>query len=668
MRIKSVLPLLLLLLLLMLPASLHAQEVLLPLQYNPEKSAEALNTHLTTTKDTDLPLTLPFWDDFTYEGPYPDNNLWADNDVFINSGYAVHPKTYNAATFDLLDEQGNIYEDAEQNNILFRADNLTSHPIQLDELTPADSVVLSFYYQPQGQGGDPLENDKLILEFYLPADNNGENKTHGTSTRDDNEMNNDKESDNWQEVWHAEGEKLEAFSRDTFPYFKRVTIPIVDEDYFREDFRFRFRNEAAIPSGEQWNLSGTRSIWNLDYVYMDHGRSVFDSTYYDVAFASPAQSILRNMTAMPWSQYIANPEKVLRNNFTNNITNLDNNTYNYTYKYVIQDEDGNTLKTNSGGSFVISPFAEDGYQDYAPHSEPIVLNNPLPTAPATMREFHIVHILREGATGDKYPRNDTIAYRQRFSNYFAYDDGKPELIQVVKGFEPKRAVQFFAEHPDTLEAVQVFLAETLNDQAGEAMFDLIVWNSLDPEEELYRSGEPLSMSDFERNRFVSIEPDQPVLVEDTFYVGLQQNANPVTINKAIAIGYDMTNNMNERVLFDAGGGEGWLYSTESGVPMIRPVMKRDQITGTHTPVAEELAMTLYPNPVNGQQLHIRLDDPDIPTANADIQIIDARGRLVISGAFSSTVDVSSLPNGIYFLRLVSPQNKKISSSRFVVVR
>ncbi|MFO7874791.1 MAG: hypothetical protein R6U62_09945, partial [Bacteroidales bacterium] len=128
MRIKSVLPLLLLLLLLMLPASLHAQEVLLPLQYNPEKSAEALNTHLTTTKDTDLPLTLPFWDDFTYEGPYPDNNLWADNDVFINSGYAVHPKTYNAATFDLLDEQGNIYEDAEQNNILFRADNLTSHP------------------------------------------------------------------------------------------------------------------------------------------------------------------------------------------------------------------------------------------------------------------------------------------------------------------------------------------------------------------------------------------------------------------------------------------------------------------------------------------------------------------------------------------------------------
>ncbi|MDR4988871.1 MAG: T9SS type A sorting domain-containing protein [Bacteroidales bacterium] len=635
--------------------SLTAQEAVLPLPYNPNKSSEAISKQQAHGKSINLPLELPFRDDFSHAGPYPDAALWADNFVFINNGFGVHPKTQGVATFDILDETGRVYDHALSGNVPFTADHLTSHPINLAPYEAADSLVLSFYYQPQGKGGNPGREEELVLEFLLA----------GVTGKDDDPDN----GEQWISVWSAQGESLADFAQDTFPYFQRVSIPIKEETYFRDDFRFRFKNIAAIPHG-QWNTSGTRSIWNIDYVFLDQGRSVHDSFYYDIAFVSSAESMLDKYTSMPWSQYMAQPNDFHRNRFNVAITNLDDKSYNYTYKYIIVDEEGSTLRTYSGGSWVIPPFFTEGYQDYVPHSNPILLTNPLtPLTPATERHFDIIHVIREGVTGDDFTRNDTIAFRQVFSDYFAYDYGSPEAVHLTKGFNPERVMKFPLAHKDTLEAVRLFFMSTMNNQNSEKAFELVVYSSLFPEQELYSSTQVLYPPTDAFGAFVQLNLGEAVAVEDTFFVGIRQPGT-VQLSHSLVLGFDMSNNTRDRLYIkDNVQADGsWYTSGIAGALMMRPVMKRQGITGISSPEAPGLHFVLYPNPVHGNYLEIHTDEPPVAGHSLLLQIFDVRGRMMHSGNFSSPVDVSGLKNGIYLLRITDTATHSSQAARFIISR
>ncbi len=120
------------------------------------------------------PLLLPFRDDFSGSSVYPDTSKWVDNYTYINGEYPVFPVNRGVATFDVLNARGDLYSNA--GTFPFIADYMTSYPIRLDsvydesigglrKITPADSVYLSFYYQPQGFGDIPLTDDSLVLEF-----------------------------------------------------------------------------------------------------------------------------------------------------------------------------------------------------------------------------------------------------------------------------------------------------------------------------------------------------------------------------------------------------------------------------------------------------------------------------------------------------------------------
>ena len=47
--------------------------------------------------------TLPFFDDFAYEGPFPSAENWTNNQVFVNNTLANQPISIGVATFDGLD-------------------------------------------------------------------------------------------------------------------------------------------------------------------------------------------------------------------------------------------------------------------------------------------------------------------------------------------------------------------------------------------------------------------------------------------------------------------------------------------------------------------------------------------------------------------------------------
>ena len=114
---------------------------------------------------------LPFFDDFSTSNIFPNQSLWDGRSVFVNKDFPYMPVNIGAATFDAIDSTGNIYSTG--SIAPFEADRLMTQNIRLDsifipvgrKLTPADSVYLSFFYQPQGVGDAPQLRDSLILEF-----------------------------------------------------------------------------------------------------------------------------------------------------------------------------------------------------------------------------------------------------------------------------------------------------------------------------------------------------------------------------------------------------------------------------------------------------------------------------------------------------------------------
>lgn len=67
---------------------------------------------------------------------------------------------------------------------------------------------------------------------------------------------------------------------------------------------------------------------------------------------------------------------------------------------------------------------------------------------------------------------------------------------------------------------------------------------------------------------------------------------------------------------------------------------------------KQLSWYVYPNPTNNF-LNIYIDNNIQIT---DYQILDINGKQVVSGHFKQQVDVSLLPNGLYFLKLISSDN------------
>jgi hypothetical protein len=640
---------------------LRSQEILSPLDYNPAKMFSEKEIQLKNSINGSL--LLPFFDDFSYPGPFPDKNLWADNYVFINSDYPIHPKTVGVATFDGLNQYGKLYPDASTHSFQFAADFLTSHPIRLDSvfspapvaLKPTDNIILTFFYQPQGAGNAPREKDSLVVEFlqspghYMEDPENPDNQIWV--------------EDLWVSVWRVPGETLAYFnSKNGNINFLPVAIPITDAVYFRKDFRFRFRNYVSYPLTKvQDNYAGNISIWNIDYVTLDYARNPNDIQYYsDIAFAAPAQSALKNYRSMPWSHYIVQPQAYTRNNFDIFITNLDNINYNYMYRYFVRDENNNVIRNYSGGTWNIAPFSQSGYQTYPAHAKPSVSSQIFGSSltPARAREFKIVHVITESGTTDNRSRNDSIVYRQVFDNYFAYDDGTPENGYGLVGINPKGAVRFVLSRKDTLEAVQFYFNPTLHNQ-NHKPFQIKIWKKRNPEQVLYTS--PIHTAEQAQwlNQFVTYRLTEPIEVSDTIFVGWQQITNDF-----LSIGFDVSGEASNHLFFNTDGH--WQSSIYTGALMIRPVFGPQTLV--NVPVFEhpERIVRIYPNPVRDNILHLQVTSAIKP--GTEVLVYDINGKIVARYQSQSQLDVSDLPDGIYLLQLRHSAGIQSKTSRFIIAR
>ena len=144
---------------------LGQNEVITPLRINKQlqnKPSIANNQKIAVAN-----IDLPFVDDFSGSGFYPDQTKWQDQKVYVNNTFCINPITIGVATFDGLDEFGNPYNNS-FSNAQGGCDTLTSQPINLytkplgGNYGLSDSIVLSFYYQKKGLGDAPEITDSLI--------------------------------------------------------------------------------------------------------------------------------------------------------------------------------------------------------------------------------------------------------------------------------------------------------------------------------------------------------------------------------------------------------------------------------------------------------------------------------------------------------------------------
>ncbi len=629
--------------LLWVSTALFAQEHLTGLNSNPLLSAK--NNEAFTLKISSDTAFLPFMDDFSYKtGFYPNGNLWADKHVFINSSYCINPPTVGVATFDALNDTGAVYPYATPTPFL--ADYLTSLPIKFATTpTPADSIYLSFYYQPQGVADAPNVADSLVLDFYTPATNK------------------------WHKVWGTGGLSLDSFQTVYNRYFKQVMIPITQTQYLSNGFKFRFRNYASIAPLTIPSWQSNVDEWNVDYVYLNKQRTKADTLPQDIAFVDPAPGILKTYQQIPARHFNNSnllPSLQLKE------SNLSDQLDNVSYEYIVTQENGAFTYTHSGGVIDHHPFLTSGYETYQPHANPAI-DFTLPAFGNTDSVvFDITHIMGSNGFTDKNRSNDTIIHRQEFLNSYAYDDGTAENGYGLSGASAKLAYEFTINQADTLGGVEMYFNETLSNPYFK-YFYLTIWSSIDPENIIYKSKRlrPEFDSTANINAFHTYQIlDTVVLVPGTFYVGWIQ-----TTDDNLNVGFDRNTNAKSHTHYNVDGT--WNTSTFDGSLMIRPMMgtswqnKNSKPAVTGWPAENTFLCHVYPNPTHDGKITIGLPsnyDNEENKKDITTEIFDYLGRKVYSNVFTDKIDVSYLSKGVYYIRFTNYHANEIAKNKLVITR
>lgn len=653
---------------------------------------------------------LPFFDDFSHSGLYPDSTKWTDFNVLVNDGFPLCPPNRHGATFDVLDGNGKVYSYAISN--AFVAEYLTSVRIRLDSimepepraLTPADSVYLSFWYQPQGNGNPPEAQDSLVLQFgttterqeflfldyqnYDIADIFAEMHvdtlfpgdtiwasvgcqpglftlvtdtltaaTQGSIAVPCDSVFTTVADTTWYHIWSVPGQTLESFmAENDGQYFKQVMIPIRDPLFFRDDFYFRFYNYASIVTSMLPANRSNEDNWNIDFVYLNLDRSATDTDYPMVAFSGQRPSFFNRYQAIPYRQYRVNPNSAIRERLEIDIANLDGVDHEVGYSYTVQQIGGGQHYTRSVDPVVMHPYRESGYLNCPDeYSES-------PACPYVGElfaldmwndsvSFKISHYVYDSTATP--PLVDSMVYRMGMYNYYAYDDGIPELGFGVRPAGSKFGVRFDPTDYDTIQGVQLLFNRTLND-ANDKYFDIVVWKDENgkPGQEIYRLSNQRPRWHEHPYRFTYYRFDKTVTVASAFYIGIEQRSDDL-----INIGFDASVDNMQYNFINTNGS--WQQSSKHGSLMIRPVVGASYYIGVEEN-SESESLRFYPNPVR-DILHL---DGDI--SGGQIRIFDLTGKIVYESQYQTEIPVGPFNDGLYLLNIITDQGQVINQK--IIIR
>ncbi len=558
--------------------------------------------------------SLPFWDDFSSTKTlFPDTTTWEKNSaVWVNSGTGINPPSLNVATFDGYDAQGKPYS---VNNVLANglADQLTSGPLKLGDVPPAErsGVYISFFYQVAGNGDAPEPGDVFSLLFKNAAGQ-------------------------WKQVWSIEVNNL--LKPDEF---KQEVLQIVGNEYFHNDFQFRFQNFGR--------LSGPFDTWNLDYVYVNKGRNGDNKVYPDRTIYQPSSSIFNEYYSIPIKHlnassmarsklYVYNMSSILQpvsytrtadlvNYSSGNISKskvvIDNGTQNAFALPPLTSIQIDTARILEIGNLNLNADSikltlttlfdsDDNEEDYMPIFSPI-----------------------------DFRKNDSTKTSFIISNFYAYDDGVAEYGANITGAGTQLAYQFdmSTNKEDTIVGIDLFFPK-FGDETNQNI-QLHILGALTGNQSDYLFQKIIPVVRSNRNDKTIFKRDSipgGVVVKNTFYIGWK-----LTSAAEIPIGLDANNDSGDKIFVNSSGS--WIQNkTLKGSLMIRPVFgKPKDLT---TSVTESVSAKPFPNPT--QQRFF------LPIEAKEIQLYTVTGSSVsfeqTDGFDHKEITISHPVPGLYLVR------------------
>lgn len=537
------------------------------------------------------------------------NAFWLDAKATHNYTNAVNPWTLGVVTFDGTNEFGLPYQFG-SNSIDFN-DYLTSKAINLNGLSGADSVYLSFLYQPQGYNDEPENVDSLILEYYAPV------------------------LDQWFQIWSVGGTALHDF--------KKVHLRLLDAKFFKSTFQFRFKNYSSV--------AGALDQFHIDYVRLKASSGYQDTIFKDFSVLYPLNTLLDDFTQVPWEHFKNNPLGKTSKNLKTVVRSSSNVVENYL--------DGNIKVVNQGlldGTFnILGQDLAAGDNNYLPNkvyetfhdiSAFYDFNSSLT---GNLQEFDVA--FSATAQFSNFSGNDTTYFKQRFYDVYAYDDGSAEAAYGPTGVQARLAYKFTPYENDSLVGVKIKFVPSVNDVSKD-LFLLTVWD-----DNAGKPGNVIYEDDFLNPRTPNYNYDdslgfrnyylidyQKLPITGTFYVGWRQ-----LDQRALNIGFDRNTIQSNKIFYSTNNGVTWANTQYPGSLMMRPIFATqlnkslavNEIRKEKTP-----QLKVYPNPFSD---FLRIESSSIDFSG--VKVSDVGGKILLESKKEEKIlDVSFLKSGIYFIQ------------------
>lgn len=571
------------------------------------------------------PMSLPLWDDFSSQANT--DTLWEHKStVWINSGMGIKPPTVNVATFDGLDENGVPYSPGSNQNLEFGiTDSLVSRRIKMTEVPvfERNNVFMSFYYQWGGFGEVPDMNDFLRLEF---LSNTGI----------------------WETILTLQSNDIQLPTQ-----FYSTSIRINQDRFYHDDFQFRFR-----ASGRK---SGRYDTWNIDYIYLNKGRTASDlnAGFPDRAPYLPMTALFAPYYAVPQRHFISNPEENTAL-VTFGLSNLSSipQPMNYDIDAYV------TAYTNEVSTETVVPVANA--QPILPsitafEKRAITFTTKPDLSPFSTADSLSVTIKTTLVTGDSvntgfepldFYVNDTLRNTYVLKDYYAYDDGTAEYAVGLTQSGNRAAYRFIVKtsEEDTLNGIYIHYPFTSGTSALSTLFTVYTNKDGKPDVVLYEETIPIQRK--ANSAFILFPFTQSVLVKDTFYIGWRQ-----PISGRVQIGLDASQNTGDHIFVNVTGA--WVQNTLiEGSLMIRPRFGSGEII---TALPEEAAgLSLYPNPNEGEFI--------VRGNFSDLHILSLTGNplpyTTESFGEETRIIMHHARSGIYIVRYRS--NNRIFSEKIII--
>lgn len=547
--------------------------------------------------------------------------LWIDNYVYHNYRFGDHPRTLGVMTFDGLDEYGYPYAIGTTSSGY--ADALTSKPIDLSDMTPADSIYISFIYQPQGFGDEPESTDSLLLEFY------------------------DSANEQWNTIWADTGRSVQPFGI--------VHLPFLDIGYFTDAFQFRFRNYGG--------LSGSLDHFQLDMVYLREATppAFMDTVFKDFSFVYPINSLLNEYTSVPWDHYQESTDNKMNETMEVVVFNGSSGPENY--------QDGAIDVSYAGiseGDFILQGFTLAEQQinypalDFATSYHNLKSGYEFPRDLTGVYEEFDVRV-NASAQYPNYEPNDSTTFTQGFYNFYSYDDGSAEAAFGPTGVQARLAIHFEAYQPDSLIGVNMCFVPSVND-VSDKLFLLTVWDDQNGEpgdvlyeDDVFNPRNPIYSQG--KNQYLSYYfiDTMKIPVGNSFFIGWRQ-----LDAERLNLGFDRNIDHSDEIFYSVNGGVSWLVSPFSGSAMVRPIFstEMDASLGLFESQTKPVDITLFPNPAS-EVVYIR---SSLGFLSIEKSLLDAAGRELMRTTQDS-FNLSKLGSGIYFISVPS-----LSDRRYKVIK